>query len=119
MKGNNIFYVLRKLECRGLIVRQSTVLRKKEICNEGEAKNSSIVNTNMLHLYRYTKHLGCQQRMEITKEDKTSITNENADAASGAGVAEECVREDVIIKDFLPALKAICDKLEKADGKVG
>ncbi|KAM7483891.1 hypothetical protein LguiB_008474 [Lonicera macranthoides] len=56
--------------------------------------------------------------MEITKEDKTSITNEHADAASGAGVAEECVREDVIIKDFLPALKAICDKLEKADGKV-
>ncbi|CAK9179893.1 unnamed protein product [Ilex paraguariensis] len=119
MKGNNIFYVLRNLECRGLIVRQSTIVKKKEACNEREPKNSSIVATNMLHLYRYAKHLGTQQRLEITKEDKT-LENDNAEgsAVSVDGVAEECIKEDVHVKDYLPALKAICDKLEKADGKV-
>ncbi|CAK9179892.1 unnamed protein product [Ilex paraguariensis] len=119
MKGNNIFYVLRNLECRGLIVRQSTIVKKKEACNEREPKNSSIVATNMLHLYRYAKHLGTQQRLEITKEDKT-LENDNAEgsAVSVDGVAEECIKEDVHVKDYLPALKAICDKLEKADGKI-
>ncbi|THG08515.1 hypothetical protein TEA_002148 [Camellia sinensis var. sinensis] len=120
MKGNNIFYILRNLECRGLIVRQSTIVRTKESSSEGVPKNSSIVNTNMLHLYRYAKHLGCQQRLEITKEDKTLVANENADvnAVSGDGAAEECAKEDVYVKDYLPALKAICDKLDQADGKI-
>ncbi|KAL6996273.1 hypothetical protein U1Q18_006408 [Sarracenia purpurea var. burkii] len=119
IKGNNIFYVLRNLECRGLIVRQSTIVRTKEASNEGEPKNSSIVNTNMLHLYRYAKHLGCQQRLEITKEDKTVMASENADVntASVDGATEGCVKEDVRVKDYLPAMKAICEKLEQADGK--
>ncbi|XP_057504442.1 uncharacterized protein LOC130787950 isoform X1 [Actinidia eriantha] len=122
MKGNNIFYVLRNLECRGLIVRQSTIVRTKEASNEGEPKNSSIVNTNMLHLYRYAKHLGCQQRLEITKGDKTLADNENADvnavSGDGDGAAEGSSKEHVHVKDYLPALKAICDKLEQADGKI-
>lgn len=45
-------------------------------------------------------------------EDKNSNGNENSD------IAEEYANEDVVIKDFLPALKAVCDKLEQADGKV-
>ncbi|KAH7865791.1 hypothetical protein Vadar_011204 [Vaccinium darrowii] len=121
MKGNNIFYVLRNLECRGLIVRQSTLVRTtKETNNEGEPKNISIVNTNMLHLYRYAKHLGCQQRIEITKEDKSMATNESMDVntGSGAGTGEGCVKEDVHVKDYLPALKAICDKLEHSNDKI-
>lgn len=120
IKGNNIFYVLRNLECRGLIVRQSTLVRTKEANSEGELKNSSIVNTNMLHLYRYAKHLGCQQRLEITKEDKRMVANENMDVntVSGDGAGEGCVKEDVHVKDYLPALKAICDKLDRAGDKV-
>ncbi|XP_059645446.1 uncharacterized protein LOC132287005 isoform X2 [Cornus florida] len=120
MKGNHIFYVLMNLECRGLIVRQSTIVRTKESCNEGESKNSSVVNTNMIHLYRYAKHLGCQQRLEITKEGKTLVGDENVEgsAVGGDGIADECVRDDVHVKDYLPALKAVCDKLEQADGKV-
>lgn len=119
MKGNNIFYILRNLECRGLIVRQSTILRRKEASSDREPKNSSIVTTNMLHLYRYAKHLGCQQRLEITKEDNSLAGNDNEEsAASGSSIVEERVKEDVHIKDYLPALKAICDKLEEADGKV-
>ncbi|PWA82944.1 B-block binding subunit of TFIIIC [Artemisia annua] len=114
IKNNDIFYVLKGLESRGLIVRQSTIIRKKEAGNEGEYKSGSIVNTNMLHLYRYAKHLGHLQRLEITKEDKTSIDNENDDkeGATGDGVSEER------IADFVPALRAICDRLEKANGKV-
>ncbi|KAF8388748.1 hypothetical protein HHK36_025428 [Tetracentron sinense] len=119
MKGNNIFYVVRNLECRGLIVRQSTIVRTKEAGNEGETglKNTSIVNTNLIHLYRYAKHLGSQQRLEITKEDTTleSLRDADGSAETGDGVAGEC---DVLVKDYLPALKAVCDKLEEADGKV-
>ncbi|KAG5536532.1 hypothetical protein RHGRI_024082 [Rhododendron griersonianum] len=120
IKGNNIFYVLRNLECRGLIVRQSTLVRTKEANSEGEPKNSSIVNTNMLHLYRYAKHLGCQQRLEITKEDKRMVANENMDVntVSGDSAGEGCVKEDVHVKDYLPALKAICDKLDQAGDKI-
>lgn len=109
IKNNNIYYILRNLETRGLIVRQSTMIRKKEADNDGGYKVNSIINTNMLHLHRYAKHLGSLQRLEITKED-------NPD--TGDGDTEEHIKEDVHIKDYVPALKAICDRLEKADGKV-
>lgn len=101
-------------------MRQSTLVRTKEANSEGELKNSSIVNTNMLHLYRYAKHFGCQQRLEITKEDKSMLANGNVDVntVSGAGAGEGCVKEDVYVKDYLPAMKAICDKLDQADDKV-
>lgn len=104
--NNCIYYILKTLETRGLIVRQSTIIRKKTAGNE-EYKNGSIVNTNMLHLYRYSKHLGQFQRLEITKED-----NAEGEDASGEGVFEERVN------DFVPAFRDICDRLEKADGKV-
>ncbi|KVH97943.1 hypothetical protein Ccrd_023863 [Cynara cardunculus var. scolymus] len=117
IKGNNIYYILRGLESRGLIVRQSTIIRKKEVGNEGEYKNGSIVNTNMLYLYRYAKHLGSLQRLEITKEDKAS-DNIDGEVGTRDGVPEECIKEDVHIKDYVPAIRAICDRLEKADGKV-
>ncbi|KAL4560145.1 hypothetical protein LXL04_032294 [Taraxacum kok-saghyz] len=113
IKNNNIYYILRNLETRGLIVRQSTIVRKKEAGNEGEYKPGSVVNTNMLHLHRYAKHLGTLQRLEITKED-----NAEEGVVPVDGVSEEHVKEDVHIKDYVPAIKAICDRLEKADGKV-
>ncbi|XP_047341147.1 uncharacterized protein LOC124944847 [Impatiens glandulifera] len=111
MKGNSFFYVLRQLECRGLIVRQSAIVKTKESNNEGgEFKNGSIVHTNMVYLRRYAQNLGCQQRLEIIKEDKLLDFNDAMDEGS--------VKEDVHINDYLPALKAICDKLEQANGKV-
>ncbi|CAI9753733.1 unnamed protein product [Fraxinus pennsylvanica] len=120
MKGNKIFYVLKKLEAQGLIVRQSTLIRTKESSNEGEPKSGSTVTTNMLYLYRYATHLGSQQRLEIIKEDKPLVSGEVADgnAATGDVFGEGTAKEVVHVKDFLPALKAICDKLEKAEGKV-
>lgn len=68
----------------------------------------------MLHLYRYAKHLGHLQRLEITKGDNSSINDDNVgrEIATKDGVSKER------IEDFVPAIRAICDRLEKADGKV-
>ncbi|GKB03885.1 B-block binding subunit of TFIIIC [Tanacetum coccineum] len=114
IKNNKIFYVLQGLESRGLIVRQSTIIRKKEAGSEGEYKSGSVVNTNMIYLNRYAKRLGHLQRLEITKEDKTSLDNANDDleVATGDGVSAER------ISDCVPAIRAICDRLEKAHGEV-
>ncbi|KAI3512502.1 hypothetical protein L1887_19818 [Cichorium endivia] len=103
IENRNFHNVVRNLETRGLIVRQSVMIRNTESGNDGDYKVNSIINTNMLHLHRYSKHLGSLQRLEITKED-------NPD--TGDGVSEEH------IKDYAPALKDICDRLERADGKV-
>ncbi|XP_026434167.1 uncharacterized protein LOC113331736 [Papaver somniferum] len=121
MKGNNIFYVVRNLECQGLVVRQSTTVRTKESVVEGESvsNNTSIVHTNLIHLYRYAKHLSSQQKLEIMKGDamespkRAEGSTSNEDATVG-----DHAKEDVLVMDFLPALKAVCDKLEVADGKV-
>lgn len=101
-------------------MKQSTVVKTKEACSKGEPKNSSSVTTNMLHLYRYAKHLGCQQRLEIIKENKPLNDGDIVDvtAANGIGFSKDLVKEDVHVKDYLPALKAISHKLEQADGKV-
>lgn len=114
VKNNYFHYTIKGLESRGLIVRQSTIIRKKEAGNEWEYKQGSIVNTNMLHLHRYAKHLGRLQRLEITKEEKAVTDNDSADKelTTGDGVSEER------IKDYVPAIRAICDLLEKTDGKV-
>lgn len=101
-------------------MRQPTVIRTKTTYRNRETKNDSVVTTNMLYLYRYGKHLGCQQRLEITKEDKLLIDRGATDACTGTNddYGREIAEEDVRVKDFLPALKAICDKLENAQGKV-
>ena len=100
-------------------MRQSSIVRTREACNEGESKNSSIVSTNLIHLYRYGKHLGSQQKLEITKEDKPMeyLSNVDERGAAGDGGTREC-GEETLIKDYLPAMKAVCDKLEEANGKV-
>ncbi|KAK6148741.1 hypothetical protein DH2020_016266 [Rehmannia glutinosa] len=118
--ANNLFYQLKRLETQGFIVRQPTVIRTKQASNNRETNNDSIVATNMLYLYRYGKHMGSQQRLEITKEDKLVMDREVADGHTETGndFGKEIAKEDVHVKDFLPALKAICDKLEKAPGKV-
>ncbi|KAL5983021.1 hypothetical protein ACLOJK_017101 [Asimina triloba] len=125
MKGNNIFYPLKNLESRQLITRRSTILRTKGPANEkgmlGNDTKSAPVATNLIHLCRYAKHLSLnpQQRLEITKCDEI----ENFDNAEGSSLSEvhvsgECSEENMLVKDFVPAMKAICDKLEEASGKV-
>lgn len=115
IEGRNFHYAVKNLECQGLLVRQSALLRTKEAGDEGEPRNNPSVTTNMLYLYRHAKHLGAQQKIEITKEEKTneSFVNVKESPASGDGFAG-----NVLVKDYLPAMKAVCDKLEEANGKV-
>lgn len=114
IEGRNFHYAVKSLECQGLIVKQSALLKTKE------AGDSPFVTTNMLYLYRHGKHLGSQQKIEITKEEQTreSFGNGNESPASGDGFAGKYVKEDVLVKDYLPEMKAVCDKLEEANGKV-
>ncbi|KAL8458672.1 hypothetical protein ACS0TY_036253 [Phlomoides rotata] len=118
--ANNLFYQFKKLETQGLIVRHQSVIRKNKASNNKEQKSGSIVTTNMLYLYRYGKHLGSQQRLEITKEDQIFMDSEVAGGHTETGndFGKETATDNVHVKDFIPALKAICDKLEKAEGKV-
>ncbi|XVF86888.1 hypothetical protein PTKIN_Ptkin18bG0077000 [Pterospermum kingtungense] len=120
IEGKNFFYILKNLECRGLIVKQPAVVRKKEHCIDGESKNSSPVTTNLIYLYRYAKRLGSQQRFEISKEEQTmeSLGYDNENVLEDDSFALENVKENVLVKDYLPAMKAVCDKLEEANGKV-
>ncbi|EPS69931.1 hypothetical protein M569_04836 [Genlisea aurea] len=118
--ANKLFYPLKRLETQGLIIRQPTVIKKKKVIGSRDPNNCQIISTNTLYLGRYAKHLGCQRRLEITMEDNVPINGQVLDGNSEAGddfnkVAGE---GDVHVKDFLPAMKAICDKLEKAKGKV-
>ncbi|KAK6264270.1 hypothetical protein SCA6_019704 [Theobroma cacao] len=120
IEGKNFFYILKNLECRGLIVKQPAVVRKKEPCTEGESRNSSPVTTNLIYLYRYAKRLGSQQRFEINKEEQTveNLGYEDENVPDEDGFALENVKENVLVNDYLPAMKAVCDKLEEANGKV-
>lgn len=120
IEGKNLFYVVRNLECQGLIVRQSAVVRTKEAGNEREPRNSQSVTTNLMYLYRYAKSLGSQQKIEITKEEWTveDVGKADESATNRDGFSGKCVKEDVHVKDYLPAMKAVCDKLEEANDKV-
>ncbi|CAN4117294.1 unnamed protein product [Withania somnifera] len=104
IKGNDMFYIVRKLEKRGLIVRQPTILRIRDMAGEGDLKKS----------------LGSQQRLEITKgvsslEDSEFTDDEDENSV---GVAEESLDVALSVNDFLPELEAVCDKLENAERKV-
>ncbi|XP_068479341.1 uncharacterized protein [Phaseolus vulgaris] len=89
--ANKFHYVLRSLECRGLIVKRSAIERKKRISSFGESENYSSVTTNLVFLRCYAKHLA----------DGTTF------------------QTDVHLKDdYSPQMKAVCDKLAKAKGKV-
>lgn len=119
IEGKNFFYVVKNLQCRGLIVRQKAVVKTKESCSEGESKSFSSV-TNLMYLYRYAKHLGSQQRFQINKEEQNleNFREVNDNAADEDGFSGENVKEDVIVNDYLPAMKSICDKLEEANRKI-
>lgn len=123
VEGNKIFYIVRSLESRQLIMRQSTIIRTKEtgIEGENEMKNNSVVKTNLIHLYRFAKHLrlSSQQRVEITRSDaQNTCPDAEGNELTAENISEECSKKDVLIKDYLPAMKAVCEKLEEASDKV-
>lgn len=57
------------------------------------------------YLHRYAKHLGSLQGLEITKEDDVHIW-----VVIGDGFSKEHIKEDVHMKDYVPSIKAICDR---------
>lgn len=111
---------MKHLESRGLVVKQPAIVRTKEVDGEGDSKTTSCISTNMIYLSRYAKPLGSQQRFEICKEDSLLETSmkEQETTAAGDSLLSESTKEDTLIKDFLPAMQAICDKLEEANEKV-
>ncbi|CAN1827352.1 hypothetical protein LINPERHAP1_LOCUS31913 [Linum perenne] len=119
MEGRHFFYVVKNLESRNLIVRQPAIVKTMEAGGAGEMK--SCVRTNLMYLSRYAMHLDVQQRLEINKEERDLAS---ADDIREAQVDEEDsyagdrLKDDVLVKDYLPAMRAICDKLEGANGNV-
>nr|XP_016475854.1 PREDICTED: uncharacterized protein LOC107797468 isoform X7 [Nicotiana tabacum] len=114
IKANNFFHIFKELEVLGLIVRHEAIIWTNEASNNGKLI-SKHTTTNMLYLSRYRKHLHSQQRLEIRggvlmADDLSYENSGSCDVKSN--------REDVHIKDYLPILRDICNKLEKAKGKV-
>ncbi|XP_027358131.1 uncharacterized protein LOC113867201 isoform X2 [Abrus precatorius] len=107
--ANNFHYVLRSLECQGLIVKHSAIERKKQISSHGESKNYPCVTTHLVYLHRYAKHLASNRRFEF-EINKFNAKDEDADGTT--------LQTHVLLKDYTPQMKAICDKLAKANGKV-
>lgn len=101
-------------------MRQAALVKTKEALDEGESRNSPSVTTNLMYLSRYANYLGSQQKLEITKEEHAPevLENANGSTANEDGFTGNRVKEDVLVKDYLPAMEKVCDLLEKANGKV-
>eukprot|EP00250_Pteridium_aquilinum_P019555 c24476_g1_i2 orf=212-5611(-) len=106
MSGNKLFYIIKNLESRGLLVRQSSIFR-----------GDRPIATNLIHLRRFAKDvkLGSQQRFEI---QKGGLEHGKSDSKATEGLGQEKKVKGVLVNDDLPALKAICKKLEEAHKKV-
>ncbi|KAL2317767.1 hypothetical protein Fmac_031643 [Flemingia macrophylla] len=110
---NNFHYVLRSLECQGLIVKHSAVQKTKQISTTGESKNYPGVTTHLVYLRRYANKLAPQQRVEFAINKFNAQDDDCEEDADGA-----TLQTDVHLNDYAPQMKAVCDKLAKADGKV-
>ncbi|XP_019460992.1 PREDICTED: uncharacterized protein LOC109360501 [Lupinus angustifolius] len=114
--ANNFHYVLRSLECQGLIVKHSAIEKKKQINNDGEESDHYFpsVATHLVYLHRYAKQqLASHQRFEITKSNSATANDDDDEDADGTRL-----QTDVMLKDYAPQMKEICDKLAEANDKV-
>jgi general transcription factor 3C polypeptide 1 len=77
-----------------------------------------VVSTNSLHLSRYAKqsNVSSYQRIEITERETGSDEEINVDALQEEDGTLN--KSHVSVHDYLPAMKAVCDKLEEASGTV-
>lgn len=122
--GNKMFYVVKSLESRGLVVRHATIVRTHQPASKGpNSKFVPIVATNLVHLSRYEKdqNLGSHARYEIPSSSKSNLSHNNASGSGDAGAGEEDANqatEEVLINDDYPAMQRICEKLESAEDKV-
>lgn len=108
-----MFYVVKSLEARGLVVRQATIVRSHTSPVKG--KTVPIVATNLIHLTRYTKDrtLGSHSRFEVPSSSKSNVSD-----SGEAGLVDANGTEELVINDDFPAMSRICEKLEAAKDKV-
>ncbi|KAF7079543.1 hypothetical protein CFC21_083756 [Triticum aestivum] len=121
MKGNNFHFVVKSLVSQRLIVRQSALIKVKDNGAEGEevSHNKQVISTNSLYLSRYAKdmNMNSQQRIEITKPELLGSNEETNIALQEDGALAVNLKNDISVHDYLPAMEAICEKLENASGK--
>jgi general transcription factor 3C polypeptide 1 len=122
MKANNFHYVVKTLQSQGLIVGKQAIVKSNDVGGETEydSRDSLVVSTNLLYLSRYAKELNMNsyQRIEIAKPKLGRDEEINIDALQEDENLSVDYKSYVSIHDYLPAMKAICDKLEEASGKV-
>ncbi|CAM0906676.1 unnamed protein product [Alopecurus aequalis] len=122
MEPKNFHFIVKSLASQRLIVSQPAIIKVKD--NGAEAsRNKQATSTNSLYLSRYAKdmNMNSHQRIEITKQEPlgTNEPNEetNIDAMQEDGAFGVNFKNDISVHDYLPAMEAICDKLENASGK--
>ncbi|KAM0844263.1 hypothetical protein ACQ4PT_057178 [Festuca glaucescens] len=113
LEAGKFCYVVKSLQSRGLVVGNRAMVKSNSA--RGGAK---VVSTNSLHLSRYAKqsNVSSYQRIEITEREPGSDEEINVDALQGEDGTLN--KSHVSVHDYLPAMKAVCDKLEEASGKV-
>ncbi|KAH9562911.1 hypothetical protein CY35_05G096600 [Sphagnum magellanicum] len=123
--GNKMFYVLKSLEARGLVMRQATIVRTQSSLTENALlqpnNNVPIVTTNLVHLTRYMKEqaLGSHQRFEI-RSSNCNVSDMPPSVSGDTSCAQEnsSKGDGLYINDDFPAMAQVCERLEVADGKV-
>ncbi|CAO1946792.1 unnamed protein product [Urochloa humidicola] len=120
VEGRNFHYVVKILQSQGLIAgKQATAKSIDQVEGEYALRNNHIVSTNSLYLSRYAKDLNMNsyQRIKITKPELGSDEQTNTDSLQEGDIVGVDNKNDVSIRDYLPKMRAICDKLEEASGK--
>lgn len=120
VKGNNFFYVVKSLESQGLLVRHSSLLRKKDLEAE-EGTGMKCTSTNLMHLSRYAKHLNMnsQQKLEITQTElPVNMDSKDEGLCVQSDTIGNFYQNDVKIRDYMAAMRAVCDRLEESSDKV-
>jgi general transcription factor 3C polypeptide 1 len=113
LEAGKFCYVVKSLQSRGLVVGNRAMVK-----SNSAGGGMKVVSTNSLHLSRYAKqsNVSSYQRIEITEREPGSDEEINVDALQEEDGTLN--KSHVSVHDYLPAMKAVCDKLEEASGKV-
>ncbi|KAI5020673.1 hypothetical protein ZWY2020_045561 [Hordeum vulgare] len=112
IEPNKFYFVVKTLQSQGLIAAKQAIVKSNDVggqCEDDSGK-SLVGSTNLLYLSRYAKGLNMNSHQRI---DATNVDALQEDESLGVHH-----KSHVSIHDHLPAMKAICDKLEEASGKV-
>ncbi|KAK7273758.1 hypothetical protein RIF29_14821 [Crotalaria pallida] len=119
--SNKFHYVLRTLECRGLILKHAAIHKKKKKKERGEAlecgNSTQSVVTHLAYLRRYAKELASHHRwfgFDVTNPDDDHDDDDVDDEKENA----DGIVDDVFLMNNKPQIIPNCDLLAKANGKV-